>query len=215
MAIYSYTRVSTSGKGQTTDNQDKLIEDAGFKIDESFSDTGVSGTIPALERPAFKRMMNVLKPLDTCVVVMVDRLGRTASDVLQTVEWFKANNIKLRVIQLDAVDLTSSMGKLVLTMLAAVAEMERNLTVERVKAGLERTKAAGTVLGKPLVHMPSMVATMFNQLNSGVKTADVAHRFGVSERQLYRLKKEYNSPEGLTLYAEKYNMQQLQKERVK
>lgn len=209
MAIYSYTRVSTNE--QTTDNQDKLIEDAGFKIDATFSDSGVSGTKIALERPAFKRMKEILVKGDTVITVAVDRLGRSASDVLQTIEWFKVNGIKIRVMQLDAVDLTSIMGKLVVTMLAAVAEMERGLNVERTVAGLKRTKAQGTILGSPLKHEPSKFATMLQLLNSGEKITNVAYRFGISERQLYRLKKEYSGENGLTTYTNKYNMQQLQR----
>jgi DNA invertase Pin-like site-specific DNA recombinase len=114
-------------------------------------------------------------------------------------------------MQLDAVDLTSIMGKLVVTMLAAVAEMERGLNVERTVAGLKRTKAQGTILGSPLKHEPSKFATMLQLLNSGEKITNVAYRFGISERQLYRLRKEYSGENGLTTYTNKYNMQQLQR----
>jgi len=58
------------------------------------------------------------------VYAFIDRLGRSAPDVLKTVEYFKKHNLSLRILQLDSVDLTSSVGKLLLTMLAAVAEME-------------------------------------------------------------------------------------------
>lgn len=211
MATYSYTRVSTTGKGQTTDNQDKLIADAGFAIDKVFADVGVSGSTPAFERPAFKEMLSVLKESDQVVCIMIDRLGRTASDVLQTVEYFKANKIKLRVLQLDMIDLTSSMGKLVLTMLAAVAEMERNLISERTVAGLKRTAAQGTVLGAKLKVHPSKLDEARQWLAEAQPNETVAHRLGVSIATLYNLKRQWmGSVEKMQEYKQRYEAQQIQ-----
>lgn len=211
MATYSYTRVSTTGKGQTTDNQDKLIADAGFAIDRVFADVGVSGSIPAFERPAFKEMLSVLKETDQVVCIMIDRLGRTASDVLQTVEYFKANKIKLRVLQLDMIDLTSSMGKLVLTMLAAVAEMERNLISERTVAGLKRTAAQGTCLGAKFKLPPESLQQAHKWMTEGVKNEDIAHRLNIGVATLYNLKREFmGSVEKMQEYKQRYEAQQLQ-----
>ena len=211
MATYSYTRVSTTGKGQTTDNQDKLIADAGFAIDKVFADVGVSGSIPAFERPAFKEMLSVLKESDQVVCIMIDRLGRTASDVLQTVEYFKAHKIKLRVLQLDMIDLTSSMGKLVLTMLAAVAEMERNLISERTVAGLSRTKAQGTCLGAKFKLPPESLQQAHKWMSEKVKHEDIAHRLNIGVATLYNLKREFmGSNEKMQEYKQRYDAQQLQ-----
>lgn len=209
MTTFSYTRVSTL-KDQTVANQILQIETAGFKIDKSFEDTGVSGSISAFDRPAFKSMLSEMKESDTCVCISVDRLGRSALDVLKVVEYFRAKNIKLRILQLDMIDLTSSMGKLVLTMLAAVAEMERNLIKERTVSGLERTKAQGTVLGKPLKHTPDHLKTMQEQLSQGVKMVDVAHRNNISERQLARYKSMLNCPVKMQEYTNKFVSQQKQ-----
>ena len=204
MTTYSYTRVSTK-LNQTTSNQDKLIADAGFTVDRVFADVGVSGSIPAFERPAFKEMVEVLKEGDQVVCIMIDRLGRTASDVLQTVEYFKQHNIKLRVLQLDMIDLTtSSMGKLVLTMLAAVAEMERNLTIERVVAGLNRTKAEGTILGKPPKTTPEQLKSIVREIWSGKALNELAEAYSVSTRTLGRYKKQYTTEASLKEYEEVY-----------
>ena len=204
MTTYSYTRVSTK-LNQTTSNQDKLIADAGFTVDRVFADVGVSGSIPAFERPAFKEMVEVLKEGDQVVCIMIDRLGRTASDVLQTVEYFKQHNIKLRVLQLDMIDLTtSSMGKLVLTMLAAVAEMERNLTIERVVAGLNRTKAEGTILGKPPKTTPEQLKSIVREIWSGKALNELAEAYSVSTRTLGRYKKQYTTETSLKEYEEVY-----------
>jgi putative DNA-invertase from lambdoid prophage Rac len=209
MATYSYTRVSTK-LTQTTENQDKLIADAGFAIDKVFADVGVSGSTPAFERPAFKEMLSVLKENDQVVCIMIDRLGRTASDVLQTVEYFKEHKIKLRVLQLDMIDLTSSMGKLVLTMLAAVAEMERNLTIERVTAGLARTKAQGTILGRQMQHSPDKIKVILADLQAGVPRMDVAFRHQVSEKSVSTYKKQYACAEAFQRLEAKWEKLQKQ-----
>jgi DNA invertase Pin-like site-specific DNA recombinase len=157
MAIYGYIRVSTEGKGQTTDNQKKLILDAGFAVTEFFSEDGVSGSKKAMSRPAFSRLSEKLLPGDTIIVTMVDRLGRSALDILDVVEKLKARDVRIRVMQFDGVDITSPTGKLILTCMAAMAELERNILIERTKAGLERTKEQGTKLGAPLTIKPEIL----------------------------------------------------------
>lgn len=157
MAVFAYMRVSTDNKGQTTDNQRKTLVDAGFVIDTFISEDGVSGSIPAFQRPAFSSMMEQAVAGDTVIVVAVDRLGRNAVDVLTVIEAFKAKGIKLRVTMFDGVDLTSSTGKMLVTVMAALAEMEKNMLIERTKAGLERTKAEGTKLGAPLTIEPAIL----------------------------------------------------------
>ena len=155
MAVYGYIRVSTEGKGQTTDNQRKIIMDNGFTVDEFFSEDGVSGSIRAMERPAFARMVGKMVEGDTLIVTMVDRLGRSASDILNVIEDMKVRGIKVRVLQFDGIDITSAMGKMVMTCMAAMAELERNILIERTKAGLARTKEQGTKLGAPLTIPPA------------------------------------------------------------
>src|SRR5687768_5167604 len=67
MATYGYLRVSTEGKGQTTDNQHKQIADAGFAVEQYFSEDGVSGSIKAFSRPAFSKMLKQAKDGDTII----------------------------------------------------------------------------------------------------------------------------------------------------
>ena len=79
----------------------------------------------------------------------LDRLGRDAIDVLQTVKHLAERGIKVVVLQLGNANLTAPAGKLLLSMLAAVAEMERDLLIERTQAGLARAKTEGITLGRP------------------------------------------------------------------
>lgn len=186
MAIYGYIRVSTEGKGQTTDNQKKLISDAGFSVDEFFSEDGVSGSIKALERPAFSRMMAKVQTGDTVIITMVDRLGRSASDILNVVEHLKELGIKLRVLQFDSMDITSSMGKMVLTCMAAMAELERNILIERTHAGLQRTKEQGTVLGPPLTVEPALLRKALKCRIEGLSFEATAKATGIPRNTVHR-----------------------------
>jgi DNA invertase Pin-like site-specific DNA recombinase len=179
-------RVSTEIHGQTTDNQRKVITDGFIKIDHFISEDGVSGSIKATERPAFKSMLSMMTKGDTCVVVAVDRLGRNAMDVLSVVEDFKARGIHLRVTMLDGVDLTSSTGKLIVTMMAALAEMEKNMLIERTKAGLERTKAQGTKLGAPLTIPPEVLKEMIEKKEEGYTYDMLAYEYKIPKNTIHR-----------------------------
>lgn len=88
-------------------------------------------------------MLSKFRVADTLVVSKLDRLGRDAPDVLATIKSLAALHVEVTVLQLGKLDLTSPAGKLMLAMLAAVAEMERDLIVERTQAGLARAKAEG------------------------------------------------------------------------
>jgi len=146
MAVFGYGRVSTAE--QTADNQRLEIERAGYAVEYWFADT-VSGKAHAAQRKQFSDMLAKLRKKDTVVVSKLDRLGRDAPDVLATVKTLAGLGVEVVVLQLGKLDLTSTAGKLMLTMLAAVAEMERDLIVERTQAGLARAKAEGKMLGRP------------------------------------------------------------------
>lgn len=146
MATFAYGRVST--KDQTTENQRIEIEGQGYAVDYWYADEGVSGKVSAMQRPQFTKMLGQMRDGEKLVVTKLDRLGRDAQDVGATIKALAARKIEVVVLQLGNLDLTSAAGKLMLTMLAAVAEMERDLLVERTHAGLTRAKAEGKTLGR-------------------------------------------------------------------
>lgn len=176
--VFGYLRVST--KGQTTENQKKEILDKGFAVDEWISEDAVSGTVEAFKRPQFKRMVEMAQAGDIVVTVKIDRLGRTAADTLQAIKELKKLQLSVIVIQLGTTDMTSSAGKLLLTMLAAVAEMERDMLVERINSGLERTKQQGTYLGAPLKVSPEVMEAMINDRKQGCKLKDISVKHNIS-----------------------------------
>lgn len=175
--VYGYLRVST--KGQTTENQKKEILDKGYAVTEWFSEDATSGTTEVFSRPEFQRMMSLVEGGDIIVTVKIDRLGRTAADTLQAINKLKDMKLSVVIIQLGTTDMTSSAGKLLLTMLAAVAEMERDMLVERIHAGLERTKEQGTKLGPPLKLEPEVLNGMIEERKAGKKLQEIATKYNV------------------------------------
>lgn len=177
MAIFGYGRVSTSQ--QDTKNQRLELEQAGWTFDFWFTDV-VSGKVPAVQRNAFSEMLSKIRDGETLVVAKLDRLGRDAIDVLQTVRKLADRNIKVIVHQLGTTDLTSAAGKLLLSMLAAVAEMERDLLIERTQAGLSRAKAEGKKLGRPSKIAPEARRAIIEKKNNGTSVSALAREYGVS-----------------------------------
>lgn len=178
MAVFGYGRVSTTS--QHTSNQRLELESAGFAVDYWFSDTGVSGKTCAAERPEFSLLLAKIRDGETLVVSKLDRLGRDAVDVLQTVRLLASRGIQVIVLQLGKVDLASVAGKLLLTMLVAVAEMERDLLVERTQAGLQRARAQGKRLGRPVKTTDKQRQEIRSLLALGHSVSDVARQFSVS-----------------------------------
>jgi DNA invertase Pin-like site-specific DNA recombinase len=182
MATFAYGRVSTTE--QTTKNQRREIEAAGYQVDYWFADEGVSGKVSAMQRPRFARMLGQIRDGETLVVTKLDRLGRDAQDVGATIKMLAARRIEVIVLQLGKLDLTSAAGKLMLTMLAAVAEMERDLLVERTQAGLARAKAEGKTLGRPSKTTDEQRRQIAADYAAGVSVSELARRFAVSRANI-------------------------------
>lgn len=177
--VYGYLRVSTN-KGQTTDNQKIEILNAYPQVDEWFSEEAVSGAVPAFSRPKFQEMVSQCKEGDTVVVVKIDRLGRNSIETLQTIRKLQDEyKVALVILQLGKLELNTPVGKLMLSMLTAVAEMERDLVVERVNSGLDRAREEGKALGAPLKLEPTVLEDMINQRRMGFKLKDIAEKHNV------------------------------------
>lgn len=177
MAVFGYGRVSTAE--QTADNQRLEIERAGYAVEYWYADT-VSGKAHAAQRKHFGEMLAKLRKKDTVVVSKLDRLGRDAPDVLSTIKVLASLGVEVVVLQLGKLDLTSPAGKLMLAMLAAVAEMERDLIVERTQAGLARAKAEGKILGRPAKTTPEQRTSIIECHQRGETISALALRHGVS-----------------------------------
>lgn len=191
MATFAYGRVSTVL--QETENQRLELANAGWTIDYWFADT-ISGKSASSQRPAFKELLTKIRDGETLLVAKLDRLGRDAIDVLQTVRDLGTRNIKVVVLQLGSTDLTSPAGKLLLSMLAAVAEMERDLLIERTQAGLTRAKAEGKKLGRPSKITPEQRSDILRSVAEGASISALARKHAVSRATIAGVKADPTHP---------------------
>lgn len=180
---FAYCRVSSAG--QTTENQIQEIKAAGFDLQPQRAiEETISGSISSSERAGFNKLLERMENGDVLVVTKLDRLGRNAIDVQSTVELLEGRGVRVHCLALGGVDLTSAAGKMTMGVLAAVAQFERDLLIERTQAGLKRTKAAGTKLGRPAA---ASVKDVQNLKSEGLSQSAVAARIGVSLSTVKRL----------------------------
>lgn len=179
-SVIAYARVSTDD--QTNENQRRAIESR-YNVSRWFEEEGVSGSIPASQRPAMRALLAYVREGDTVVVTAIDRLGRNTIDVLNTVEYLKAKKVSV-VSMREGFDLATSAGKFMLTMLAAVAELERENIKARQMAGIERARADGKKLGREKVINDDEVR-QWRQANSASIKATAEH-FGISTASVKR-----------------------------
>lgn len=185
---FAYCRVSTSD--QTTDNQVREIEAAGFKIEHKrvVAET-VSGSTPAMERKGFARLVDRLEDGDVLIVTKLDRLGRNAMDVRATVERLEGEGVRVHCLALGGVDLTSAAGKMTMGVLNAVAEFERDLLIERTQAGLSRARSEGKKLGRRSSLSDAQRADIRARRAQGVSLGALAGEYGVSRSAIQRVEK--------------------------
>lgn len=212
MAVHSYLRISTLDRGQTVENQRMALNaSSDFATDFWYADEGVSGSVPAIQRPEFVRMMGAVKKGDLVCVTALDRLGRDAEDILNTVNNFEKMGVRVCILALGNTDITSVMGKAFVIMLSALAEMERNNLRERTRQGLARTKAEGTALGRPLVIEPGVLREMATKRGKGYSLDSLAEIYGISKMTIQRNLKKWG--DRLDDYCDEYFKRQAQYDR--
>jgi putative DNA-invertase from lambdoid prophage Rac len=185
---FAYCRVSTAD--QSTDNQVREIEAAGFKVDRKrvIAET-VSGSVAAANRKGFSKLLDRMEDNDVLVVTKLDRLGRNAMDVRATVEALAKTGVRVHCLALGGVDLTSAAGKMTMGVLNAVAEFERDLLIERTQAGLRRARAEGKTLGRPTALSPENQRTILRRRSEGASLGTLAKEYGVSRAAIQRIEK--------------------------
>jgi len=190
--IFAYTRVSTID--QDTTNQLLEIQSAGYTIERHrYIEERISGSVEAFKRPSFLQLTQKLELGDTLVVTKLDRLGRDSINVQQTVQWFTEHGIRLIVLQLGNLDLTSSSGALMIKVLSAVADFERQLIIERVQSGLARAKANNVRLGRPPKTTQSDQQEIVSKLAQGVTVSQLARDYDISRASIIKIRESASS----------------------
>lgn len=157
MNVFGYTRVSTGRQveeGESLDVQKRVIagycQMKGFCEPQFIREEGVSGSKPLMQRPAGSKMLEVLKPGDIIVAAKLDRMFRSSVDALAMLEEISQRGAQLHLIDLGG-DINNDMvGRLVFTILSAVAEAERMRIQERIRDVKKDQKSRGKYLGGPV-----------------------------------------------------------------
>jgi DNA invertase Pin-like site-specific DNA recombinase len=176
--IIGYARVSTAD--QNLDRQIRLLSEYGCEklVQEKFT-----GTLK--DRAGLNSLLDVIRKDDTVVVESISRLGRRTIDILTIIQQFEDAGVKFVSIK-ENMDTRTSTGKAMFQMMCVIAELERNLIVERVKEGLEASKRRGKKLGRPKVEQGKIeiALRMYDSKEYSIK--EIVEGTGISQGSLYR-----------------------------
>lgn len=180
--ICGYARCSTHE--QTTALQIDALKRHG--CDMIFEDAGVSGGVHPMKRAQFKAALEALPPNGILVVWKLDRLGRSLSGIIETIDHLNRTDIRL-VSLTENIQTDTAMGKAFMQFIALLAELERGLIRERTLEGLAAAKARGKKLGRPFKLSNKVLADAHQKYAAGVLTlSEIAICLSVSERTLER-----------------------------
>jgi DNA invertase Pin-like site-specific DNA recombinase len=179
MAIVGYARVSTMDQNPQL-QLDSLNAAGAVRV---FTDHGVSGS--TANRPQLDACMDHLREGDVLTVWKLDRLGRNTQHVLAVVDDLTSRGVGFRSLT-EGVHTDGPMGKAMLTIMAAFAQLERDTMIERTRAGLAAAAANGRKGGRPRKVDDANAAKARAHREKGVKAADIAKILGVSRATVYR-----------------------------
>ena len=185
--LLGYARVSTTDQDATL-QVDALYAAGCYRV---FVDT-ISGSLD--HRPELEKLMDQLRPGDTLVVWRLDRLGRSIRHLIDQLQILSERGVGFRSLQ-ETIDTTSSGGRLVFHVFAALAEFERDLIRERTNAGLATARARGRTGGRPSSLSADQVKTarrMYEQKEMTV--AQIGDVLGVSRTTIYRALNRQSAP---------------------
>ena len=193
-----YARVSTND--QTTENQllalRDLAERNGHQIVAEYIDHGVSGVASKKDARAKMLLDAKAKKFSVLYCVSIDRLSRSSMELLNVVEELNTLNITL-IFQRENIDTKSAMGQFFLTVLASIAQLERETMISRINAGIARAKQQGKKLGRPSKINQSLVNAVTLLHTKSVTVRDISKTCSVGVGTVYRILRGEFSPEKL------------------
>jgi len=187
-----YVRVSTDA--QTVENQIRELRQVakrrGWDVGEVYKDAGISGAKGRNGRPGLDAMLKDAnrRKFDILMAWAIDRLGRSLSDLLDTIQHLEACGVDLYLDQ-QAIDTTTPMGKLVFQIAGAFAEFERTMIRQRINAGLKRAIAQGVKLGRPKID-GATERKVRRRLAKGMGILKVAKSLGIGTGTVQRISNE-------------------------
>jgi len=182
---FGYARVST--QEQELARQIDALKNYG--VDEIFTEK-MTGT--KSDRPELNKLKNKLRNGDTVVIESLSRLGRSTKDLLNLIEEWEKQNIKLISLK-ENIDTTTPTGKLLITVLSAISQFERDITVQRTNEGLQAARARGRKGGRPRADRKAVekAVKLYNAKTHSIR--EITEITGISQMTLYRALKEINN----------------------
>src|SRR5262245_26421322 len=190
--LVGYMRVSSDTDQQTTDLQRDALLAAGVDPRQLFADKA-SGARD--DRPGLRQALAYVHPGDCLIVWKLDRLGRSLPHLLQIVTTLHAQGVAFRSLT-EQMDTTTPQGTFLFSVFGALAQYERALTQERIKAGLAAARRRGKHGGRPRVIGPEQLAAIRTTLEAGASKAAVCRTFGVKRTTLYDALARVDVPSG-------------------
>ena len=184
-----YARVSTPD--QHLENQildlRKLAAQRGFEVVHDYCDRGISGN--KAKRPGLDSMMTDARRGEFSVVLVAafDRIARSTKNFLEVVDELNSLGIEF-VSARESIDTSGPMGRMFITMVGSIAELERSLIVERIKAGMRRARLEGQRLGRAPLDIDRY--SLVRDRLSGMSLTEVAKKYGVSRASVVRFVRE-------------------------
>lgn len=180
MALVAYIRVSSIGQSLEV-QRDKMLA-LGVEPDHIFEEkrSGVDSN-----RPALKEALRFARKGDTFVITKIDRLARSAADLLSIVKDLQGKGVELRVLD-QSIDTSNPAGRAMLQMLGVFAEFETAIRAERQMDGIAKAKAKGTKFGRKTQATPDVVTEIRRLRGEGTLIKDIMARTGLSKATVYR-----------------------------
>ena len=188
---YGYARVSTcrqAKNGNSLQDQERMLTEAGVLPENIFADS-YTGT--KLDRPKFDALLEVIKPGDELVVCKLDRFARSSNDGSKLVQRLVDDGISVNILNMGKADNTP-VGKLMVTIMLAFAEFERDMIVERTSAGkaYAREHKEGYREGRPLGEYPDFQKFFKMQKDGSITVEAACKAMGISKSQWYNLSRK-------------------------
>ena len=177
MPMYGYARVSSLS--QSTEVQVSRLKAVGCDVVREEAASGRS----RIGRTELETILEFIRPGDTLVVVKLDRLGRSTRDVLNLVHELESKGAALRVLEPE-IDTSRPEGRIILTTLSMVAEMEVQFIKERQRAGIEAAKVKGIYKGRKRSIDRDAVCKLHKE---GMGATEIARRLGIGRASVYKI----------------------------
>ena len=198
--LYGYLRVSTAfettkNRNQNFDRQEMILKENGVKQENLFCDR-ISGGSNTKDREQYEKLMSIIQPGDMIYVTEMSRFSRSLSDLIESVNYLMEKQIGIKFIK-EGIEIGASglspMNKFIFQLFGAFNEFEKSLIAERVRQGMQASKAKGKILGRPLKLSTYDQKEMISDFIDGYTYEELMQKYGVSKPTVASIVKTHSA----------------------